>query len=389
MRMSARWMYGLLFLMVVCGHPVDATEGLPPIVIGGSISMTGRFQEPATMGMDAFRFWADEVNRAGGVLGRRVELILYDDESDVRRARMLYHRLIAEDRVDLLLSPYSTPLTVVASEVSEANGMLMMAFGAAGDKPWQGRPRYLFQLYAPASRQFIGLLDIMAKKNLRTLSVLYDETSDFNVDMARGIREWAKTFNISIVYENGYRDGIASLPGLLTQIRMHNACGLVLSAYSPDCHLLLRLLSDMAYRPAILAMPIAPVHPDFYAKAGEIGGRVFAPSQWEPDERIPFPGTRRFIDGFSAFAGHPPSFHAASAYASCQILAQAILQTQSIDNAKLRDHIAALDTVTVLGRFKVDPTGKQVGHNSFLIQWQNGKKEIVWPTKMRTATPLF
>ena len=104
----------------------------------------------------------------------------------------------------------------------------------------------------------------------------------------------------------------------------------------------------------------------------------------------PFRGTRRFIDGFTRFTGHLPSFHAASAYASCQIIQQAIAQTQSIDHRKLRtDFAAALDTVTVLGRFKVDPTGKQVGHNSFIIQWQKGKKEIVWPTKMQTASPLF
>ena len=152
---------------------------------------------------------------------------------------------------------------------------------------------------------------------------------------------------------------------------------------------MLRLMREMAYRPTVLAMPIAPVHPDFEKKVGPIANHVFAPSQWEPDERIPFPGTRRFIDAFTAFAGHPPSFHAASAYAACQIIEQAIDQNQTLDHEKLRDYIAALDTVTVLGRFKVDPTGLQVGHNSIIIQWQAGKKEIVWPQKMQTARPAF
>jgi branched-chain amino acid transport system substrate-binding protein len=143
----------------------------------------------------------------------------------------------------------------------------------------------------------------------------------------------------------------------------------------------------MKYKPEILAIPIVPAHPDFQEHVGQFADQVFGPSQWEPEERIPFPGTKKFLDGFRSFTGHDPSFHAASAYSSCQLLEKAINQTQTIDNKKLRDHIASLDTVTVLGRFKVDLDGVQVGHSSIIIQWQDGKKEIVWPRKMRTARP--
>ena len=265
----------------------------------------------------------------------------------------------------------------------------MLAAAAAAEKHWQRGARYLFQLYAPANRQFIGLLDLMAKKNLKTLSVLYDATSDFNIDTMHGVQEWAGFFGIDLVYQLGYEDGQKDLPGLLAEVKRKDAKGLVLSAYPPDCYELIRLLKEMRYRPDVLAMPIAPVHPDFQKKVGAMANHIFAPSQWEPDERIPFPGTRRFVEEFKKFAGHLPSFHAASAYAACKLYEQAITRTQSIDNGKLRDYSSALDTGTVLGRFKVDLTGKQIGHNSFIIQWQNGKKEIVWPQKMQTVQPIF
>jgi branched-chain amino acid transport system substrate-binding protein len=71
------------------------------------------------------------------------------------------------------------------------------------------------------------------------------------------------------------------------------------------------------------------------------------------------------------------------------LLEQTVKSTKTLDNRVLRDYIATLNTVTVLGRFKVDSTGKQIGHNSFIIQWQNGKKEIVWPYNMQTAAPVF
>ena len=382
--LSYRRLLSIVVLLLMVAATL-AFSGEPPIVIGATVSLEGRYAEPSAMMQDAFRLWVDEINRKGGLLGRKVKLILYDDKSDRDRVRALYIKLIEQDQVDLVFSPYSTPLTLAASEVSEPHQMLMLAVAAAAETPWQRGYRHLFQLYAPAKRQFIGLLDLMARKNLRTLSVLFDETSTFNLDIAAGIREWADIYQIDITLWNGYRDGKKELPALLAAAKAADADGLVLSAYPPDGYELIRLLGDMRYRPKVLAMPIAPVHPDFYKRIGAAANGILAPSQWEPIERIPFPGTKDFIKNFNAFTGHLPSFHAASAYAACQLYERAITHTQSIDHAKLRDYIAALDTVTVLGRFKVDPTGKQVGHNSFIIQWQDGKKEIVWPQKMQTA----
>ncbi|MBC8439778.1 MAG: ABC transporter substrate-binding protein, partial [Deltaproteobacteria bacterium] len=104
---------------------------------------------------------------------------------------------------------------------------------------------------------------------------------------------------------------------------------------------------------------------------------------------IPFPGTKLFIKDFKAFAGVMPSYHAASAYSACQILEKAIIQAQEIDQKKIRNYVSSFDTITIMGRFKVDHTGRQVGHNPILVQWQNGKKEIVYPSKMSTSQPQF
>lgn len=351
--------------------------------------MEGIYQEPSMMMQEAFHFWIDEMNQKGGLLGRKVKLILYNDKSNPDLVKTLYKKLIEQDKVDFVFSPYSTPLTLAASEVSEHHKLLMLAVAAAAEKPWQRGLQYLFQLYAPANRQFIGLLDMMAKKNLRTLSVIYNDVSCFNRDVVSGIQEWAEIFKINLVYKQAFQDGKNQLPGLVAQAKAKDAEGLIISAYPPDCYAFIDLLKEMHYKPRVLAMPIVPTHPDFLKNAGKLADHVFGPSQWEPDERIPFPGTKRFIEGFSQFTGHMPSFHAASAYSACQLFEQAIVQTRSLNNEELRDYISGLNTVTILGRFKVDPSGKQVGHNSFIIQWQDGKKEIVWPQKMQTAVPFF
>jgi branched-chain amino acid transport system substrate-binding protein len=149
------------------------------------------------------------------------------------------------------------------------------------------------------------------------------------------------------------------------------------------------MMKEARYRPNALAFTIAPVHTDFPEKVGAFAEGVLAPSQWEPDERIPFPGTTRFIHDFRSFSGKLPTYHAGSAYSGCQILEKAVLHTGSTDQQKIRDFVSSLDTATVIGRFKVDHTGRQIGHNPILIQWQDGKKEIVYPAKMSTSLPKF
>ena len=366
-----------------------ARSDQPPIVIGATVSMEGKYQEPSRMIQESFQMWTKQVNQRGGILGRKVKIVLYDDKSQAKLVNYYYRKLIVEDKVDLVFSPYGTPLTLAAAQVVEPHKFTMLACAAAGTSIWQKGYHYVFGVYATADRMFIGLLDMMAEKGYKSLSVIYDATSSFNLDVLTGVQEWANRFKINILYQQGYQDGAKELPGIVAAIKKADSSGVVFSAYPPDCYEFLRILDENKYKPKVLGMTIAPIHPDFQKKAGHIADHVFGSSQWEPDERIPFPGTKRFITDFKTFTGHMPSYHAGSAYAACQLYEHAISQTKSLDNEKIRNYIAALDTVTVIGRFKVDPTGKQIGHNTFMIQWQQGKKEIVWPKKMQTAKPIF
>ncbi len=377
-----------LIALVALIAPADADPNAP-ITIGATLSMEGRYQDPSWMIQAAYQLWVEQINQKGGLLGRPVRLILYNDQSSPERSRTLYKKLIEEERVDLIFSPYGTPITRAASEVSEAHQMVMLACGASGEIIWERGFEYVFGVYALARRYMIGLLDLMARQGLTKLALLYDKSSGFNTDVIAGAKQWAARFGMELIYENGYTDGKTAMAELLSQVRARAPQGLILSAYPPDGYRLLRRMAAMEYRPPVVGMTIAPSHPDFPEKGGPMAKAVFGPSQWEPDERIPFPGTKKFIKSFQAFSGKSPAYHAGTAYAACQIYEQAIRKTRTLDQPTLRNYIAALDTVTVIGRFKVDPKGKQIGHNPIIIQWQQGKKEIVWPRKMQTAAPLF
>ncbi len=258
----------------------------------------------------------------------------------------------------------------------------------SGGKIWERGHQYIFGVYALADRYFIGLLDLMARNGLESLGVIFEKTS-FNLSIAQGVHKWADRFGLKIEYYQGFNDPVKELPYFLKQISSKNVDGLIFSGYPPECYQFIELMKKANYRPKTLSFTIVPVHPDFSIKAGPFTEGIFGPSQWEPDERIPFPGTKKFINDFKKFSGRMPSYHAGSAYSSCQLLERAIKHTNSLNHKAIRDFISSLDTVTVIGRFKVDHSGKQVGHNPILVQWQNGKKEIVYPRKMQTASPRF
>lgn len=380
-----------IIVIILCLYlvPVSVLSAeIKPILIGATVSLDGKYKEPSAMIRGGYKLWESQVNKRGGLLGRPVELVLYDDKGDEKLVRQFYEKLIKEDKVDLVLSPYGTPLTLVASEVSEKNGYVMLASGASGEKIWKRGYKNVFGMYATANRYFIGLLDLMARNGLKSLAVIY-ENSSFNIDVAAGIESWAKRFGLNVTFSKGYKTGKTDLTGLLSEARAVNPDGILLSAYPADGYLLLNLMEQAKYRPKVVGITIAPSYPEFYKEAGNMAEGVFGPSQWEPDERIPFPGTKDFIYDFNLVNGILPSYHAGSAYASCQIIENAIINNKSFDQKKIRDFVSSLDTVTVIGRFKVDPSGKQIGHNPILIQWQKGEKQIVYPTKMQTSSPKF
>lgn len=370
-------------LVYICATPLNSQA--KPLRIGATISLEGKYAELSSMVRSGYELWVKQINSDGGILGRKVELVLYDDKSDADRAAALYQKLITEDKVDLLLSPYGSTLTMEAARVSDKHGYVLLAASASSTAIWQQGFDSVFGVYSTADRYFIGFLDLLARRGLEKIAIVHGDAT-FHVSAAYGAEKWARLFGLDVVFRSQFSKSSQKFPEILDQLDKYKPDGLVFSSYPPNGYRFLRLLEKASFKPPATAMAITPALPGFYSRVGSIAEGIFAPSQWEADERIPFPGTKDFIYSFTQLTGKSPSYQACASYSACMILEHAIRQTGEISHSRIRDYIAALDTITIMGRFKVDDTGRQVGHNSFVIQWQNGKKEIVYPKKMSTAT---
>lgn len=359
-----------------------------PIRIGASLSLTGIYNEPANMIKRGYELWVQETNRKGGLLGRPLELQIKDDRSTIEEAQRIYRYFIEEQQVDLLLAPYGTPITLAVSEITETAGYVLVSAGASGTQIWNREFKYIFGVYSTADRYFISFLDLIGRNGMDEVSIIH-ENNPFNIDAAMGAAEWAKKMGIRIKQRIEFSPGKNSPKEILQQAELSDNTALIFCTYPQEGYPFLRALQGQPQQPGAVGMTIAPVHPLFAKRLQGAAEGVFGPSQWEPEERIPYPGTREFISAFRRFAHVPPSYHAGSAFAAGQVLARSIEATASLDNTVLRDAIFTMDTVTIIGRFKVDNSGRQIGHNPILIQWQGGKKAIVYPSQLKTADPQF
>lgn len=367
---------------------IGVCEAQQAIRIGGTVSLEGHYAQLSYMLKNGYELWAKEVNERGGILGRKIELIFYDDKSNPDIVGRLYEKLITEDKVDLVLSPYGSTLTIPAAEVAEKYKYVMLAAAASSGELWDRKFRYVFGIYSTADRYFIGFLDLTARQKMKSVGVI-SSTTAFNVSAAAGVRRWVDLFGLNLIFSESFTDHEKELPEIIKKIRRSGVECLIFCGSPPEGYFFIEQLKAEKFRPPELAIAIIPAYSDFYDKAGPFAEGIFGPSQWEAEERLPFPGTSKFIKEFLALTGMEPSYHACSAYSAGQILEKSILHVGGIDQEKIRNYVANLDTITIMGRFKVDGEGRQIGHNPLLIQWQNGSKEIVYPTKLRTAPGRF
>ena len=132
---SATCQAAIAFLLAaLLVHTSVAADKPRPLLVGATVSLEGKYRDTSFMVGNSFRLWEKQINAQGGLLNRPVKLILYDDKSRKDLVRHFYAKLLEEDKVDLVLSPYGTPLTLVASEITESAGKVMLACAASGDE---------------------------------------------------------------------------------------------------------------------------------------------------------------------------------------------------------------------------------------------------------------
>ena len=357
-----------------------------PIKVGVSLAQTGRLAVIADMQAKAFRLWEREVNEHGGILGRTVQVVIRDDHSDPQRAREIYDDFLQHDGVDFLFGPYSTLITAAVLPLAEKAQCPLLITGAAGDSLWEKGYRYALGVYTPSSKFSAGFIELLVRAGIDNLAVVYQD-DPFSKDLARSVQVLSHRYGLTVVLCDKLTADIAQWSDYAQRIRSEGAEAVAVCGHFDEAVGMRRAFKSIGWRPQAYYASVGPPLPAYHDTLGADADRVFSTSLFE--ERANFPGAHRFVEHFTVAFGQAPGYHAALAYAGGQVLAAAIRTADSLDREKVRSALFSMDTMTIIGRYGVDRTGKQMRQHNFIVQWQDGKKEIVWPETVRSATPRF
>jgi branched-chain amino acid transport system substrate-binding protein len=357
----------------------------------------------ALQGQQALRglyLWVEHTNAQGGLfvpdLRRQVplQLLTYDDHSRRADVEHLVERLIAVDRVDCLIGPYSSGLTRAAARIAETHCKLLWNHGGSSDVIMREGFRWSVHLLTPASRYFAGLFTCLRRQGAEAghVAIVQRRRGTFSREVANGAREQAERSGWPLLPTFFYPEDSAQVSALVTEVAAANPGLIILVGNYDDDVAFVRALAGVPLRLTAAAAVAAPLQAFSRDLRGQVDGWI-GPSQWEPEaQQTPAvgPSSAAFVDRFRQRFGQVPDYPAAQAYATGVILRHCVGLAGSYADADLRTVVDRLWCRTFYGDFRLDAeSGVQVGHETVLVQWQNHRKAIIWPTGIAQAELVY
>lgn len=397
--------FGLLAFALSGSTPVQAKS----VLIGHPACLSGKYAkagEQAVNGIKACIDWVNNVYGGVKVGGEKVplEYKYYDSESKKESVTSLIGRLITVDKVDVVFSAYSSGLTLRGAPVAESQQKLYMDHGGANNKIFRQGFKYIVQTIGPASSYHQGTLDMINKIDPQAKKVaLAYEDSEFAGMVMEGAAEYAKKLGFEIVFERTYPKGVTDLTPLLSALKASKADFVLGGGHFEDGQLFNRQMADLDIDSNALSLIAAATLPAFYDALTTMAEGVMGPSHWEYGVKysqagaeelgLPWigPSQDEFVALFKKAVGKDmiPDYHAAEAGAQVLAYVLGVEKAGSLDSDKVRAALGELEFMSFYGGWDVDETGMQVGHTMVDVQWQDGKRVIVWPESAQTGKPYY
>jgi branched-chain amino acid transport system substrate-binding protein len=367
--------------LLVAGAALAASGGV--IRVGATASQTGDYAELGIDQLQGLQMWADDLNVRGALLGKRVELVVYDDRSDPARVAELYEDLVTQDGVDFLIGPYSSDLTLAAAAVAERHGVPMVAAGAAAGEIWRQGFTNVFQIDAQARDYFDLVIAYAAEQGLKRVAVAYAGT-DFPREVAAGVREEAAAHGMQVVFDEEYPNGSLDFTDMVARMRGTNPEVLLGGTYLDDSIALVRAAKAALLSPKIFAMTVGPSQRAFGDQLEEDADGIMGVVSWMRSGRRPM--AYDFSFRYKERYGSNAAVQAAYGYSAGQVLEAAVRLARTTDHEAVRNELRTMKFRSLLGKYRVDDTGIQREKRTFVMQWHDRYRLLVLPEDIREVT---
>ncbi len=365
-----------ILLALAAASPLHAQEA--PVVVGATVPQSGALASLADGYRKGLLLWQDELNAAGGLLGRKVELRIHDDGSDAARAGELYAQLIAQDKADLLVGPYGSAATLMAAGEAERARRVLINGSGASRAVHKREPRYVFQTTVANAAYGSAVLEVTGKAVLFILA----RDDPASREMAEATREAAIAQGIKAAEIAVYSLGESDFTAQVEKAKAGDVQAWIAFGEVRDTAGMIRTFRKLDYAPSIFFSRAAG-HPRLIEMVGQDAEFALGAADYRADLKTP--GNARFAEAFAARFGAPPAASAAEGYAAGTVLAEAVRRAGTLDQEKLRDVLAKLEVGTVLGGYKVTPGGEQVAARPAVVQILKGRPVVVAPASLASA----
>jgi branched-chain amino acid transport system substrate-binding protein len=369
--------------VVACAADGAAAQSGEPIKIGFSMAMTGGLAANGKSALLAQKIWEEDINAKGGLLGRPVKLIFYDDQSNPATVPGIYTKLLDVDKVDLLIGPYATAQIAPAMPiVIQRNKLFIGLLGLAVNTEFNYANYFAMIPSGPDPKPSFtkGFFDTAMAQTPKPQSVaIVAADQEFSRNASDGARENAKKAGLKIVYDKSYPPSTTDFAPIVRAIQATNPDLVVLCSYPPDSVGLVRSINEIGFKPKMVGG--AMVGPQATALKTQLGPALngFVNYDfWLPVPKMMFPGVEALIKKYQARApaegvdllGY---YMAPWGYAQLQVLAQAIEATKSLEDKKLADFIRANSFKTVLGDVRFGKNGEWAESRVLQVQFHDVK----------------
>jgi branched-chain amino acid transport system substrate-binding protein len=403
--MKRRTLLGGTIAAAVFGLTSAAIAQQPPIKIGMSMAQTGGLAGGGKASQLGIEVWRDDVNAKGGLLGRKVELVVYDDKSSASETPAIYSKLLDVDKVDILFAPYATVPTAPLMPLVKQRGILLMGNFSFQVNSKVGHDMWFNNApWGPADSWASTYLELGKKAGGKTVALLAAD-QEFAQNLAKTAREVAAKLGMQVVYDQAYPPSTVEFSGILRALKAAKPDIVYVASYPPDSAGILRGVNELGIGDNVKLFGGGMVGLQFGAVMENLGSLlngVVNYNTWLPEEKMYNEGTKAFFETYTKRAVEakvdPLGYYLAPyGYASGQMIEQAIKAVGSLDQKALAKYLRENTHKTIVGpiTFSADGEWKETGvvqaqfrgiKDKNIEQFRSpGKQVILFPEKLKSG----
>jgi branched-chain amino acid transport system substrate-binding protein len=403
--MNRRTLLGGAIAVTMLGLTSSALAQQAPIKIGMSMAQTGGLAAGGKASLLGIEIWRDDVNARGGLLGRKVELVVYDDKSSASETPAIYAKLLDVDKVDFLFAPYATVPTAPIMPLVKQRGLLLIGNFSFQVNSKVGHDMWFNNApWGPADSWATAFLDLAEKAGGKTIALLAAD-QEFAQNLALTARDVAKKRNMPIVFDQAYPPNTVEFSGIVRALKSAKPDIVYVASYPPDSAGILRAVNEIGMGDNVRIFGGAMVGLQFASVMDNMGSLlngVVNYNSWLPEPSMYFDGTKTFFETYAKRAVEakvdPLGYYLAPfGYASGQLLEQAVKATGSLDQKAIAKYLHDNEVKTIVGPIAFSADGERKETAVLQAQFRGiadknveqfrspGKQVILFPDKRKSG----